>query len=137
MSLLDIAEQALGGTNAQGGSTAAISAVMNLVNSYPGGVGGLVGAFEKNGLGGVASSWVGGGPNQPVSPQQVQNGLGNDAISNVAAKLGVSPAIASGLVAQLLPHVVDHMTPGGQVPPAGGGDMMAMGESILKGLLNR
>jgi len=137
MSLLDIAEQALGGANAQGGSTAAISEVMNLVNSYPGGVGGLVGAFEKNGLGGVASSWVGGGPNQAVTPQQVQTGLGTDAISSVAARLGVSPAVASGVVAQLLPHVVDHMTPGGQVPPAGGGDMVSMGESILKGLLNR
>jgi uncharacterized protein YidB (DUF937 family) len=136
MSLLDIAEQALGGSNSAGGSSAAISEVMNLVNSYPGGVGGLVSCFEKNGLGGVASSWVSPGANQPVTPQQVQSGLGNEAISNVAARLGVSPEVASGVVAQLLPHVVDHMTPGGQVP-AGGGDMMAMGESILKGLLNK
>src|ERR1700722_11570936 len=114
MSLLDIAEQALGGSNAPGGSTAAISEVMNLVNSYPGGVGGLVGAFEKNGLGGVANSWVSTGANQSVTPQQVQNGLGDQTISNVAAKLGVSPDVASCVVAQLLPHVVDHMTPGGQ-----------------------
>jgi uncharacterized protein YidB (DUF937 family) len=136
MSLLDIAEQALGGTNSAGGSTAAVSEVMNLVNSYPGGVGGLVSAFEKNGLGGVASSWVNTGANQPVTPQQVQGGLGNEAISNVAAKLGVSPEVASGVVAQLLPHVVDHMTPGGQVP-AGCGDMLAEGESLLKSLLNK
>jgi uncharacterized protein YidB (DUF937 family) len=136
MSLLDIAEQALGGANAPGGNTAAISAVMNMVNSYPGGIGGLVSCFEKNGLGGVASSWVGTGANQPVSAQQVQSGLGNQAISEVASKLGVSPDVASGVVAQLLPHVIDHMTPNGQVP-AGGGDMMSMGESILKGLLNR
>src|ERR1700722_724169 len=101
MSLLDIAEQALGGSNAPGGSTAAISEVMNLVNSYPGGVGGLVSAFEKNGLGGVASSWVGTGANQPVSAQQVQSGLGNEAISSIASKLGVSPDVASGVVAQL------------------------------------
>ncbi len=94
MSLLDIAAQALGGANAQGGSTAAISEVMNLVNCYPGGVGGLVSAFEKNGLGGVASSWVGTGPNQPITPAQVQSGLGNQAISGVAAKLGVSPDVA-------------------------------------------
>jgi uncharacterized protein YidB (DUF937 family) len=136
MSLLDIAEQALGGANSPCGSTAAITAVMNVVNSYPGGVGGLVGAFEKNGLGGVMSSWVGTGANQPVSPQQVQSGLGNQAIQDVAGKLGISPDVASGLVAQLLPHVVDHMTPGGQIP-AGGSNMMEMGESILKGLLNR
>ncbi len=137
MSLLDIAAQALGGANTPGASNAAISEVMNMVNGYPGGIGGLVGAFEKNGLGGVASSWVGTGANQAVTPQQVQTGLGSDAISSMAAKLGVSPAIASGVVAQLLPHVVDHMTPGGQVPPAGGTDMMSMGENILKGLLNR
>ncbi len=138
MSLLDIATQALGGANTPGGSTAAISEVMNLVNSYPGGVGGLVGAFEKNGLGGVASSWVGTGANQAITPQQVQAGVGNQAISNIASKLGVSPDVASGVVAQLLPHVVDHMTPGGQVPAAGGGgDMLSMGENLLKGLLNR
>ena len=136
MSLLDIAAQALGGANVAGGSSTAISEVMNLVNCYPGGIGGLVGAFEKNGLGGVASSWVGTGANQPVSSQQVQSGLGNEAISSIASKLGVSPDIASGVVAQLLPHVVDHMTPGGQIP-AGGGDMLSMGENILKGLLNR
>ena len=85
----------------------------------------------------MASSWVGTGANQQVTPQQVQTSLGSDAISSMAAKLGVSPAIASGVVAQLLPHVVDHMTPNGQVPPAGGTDMLSMGESILKGLLNR
>ena len=80
---------------------------------------------------------TGTGANQPVTPQQVQAGVGNQAISNIAAKLGVSPDVASGVVAQLLPHVVDHMTPGGQVPAAGGGDMLSMGESILKGLLNK
>ena len=92
-----------------------------MVNSYPGGIGGLVSAFEKSGLGGVASSWVGTGANQPVSPQQVQNGLGNQAIQDVAAKLGVSPDIASTVVSQLLPHVVDHLTPNGQIPSAGAG----------------
>jgi len=136
MSLLDLATQALGGSNPQGGNTAAISAVMNLVNSYPGGVGGLVSAFEKNGLGGVASSWVGQGANQPVTPQQVQSGLGNEALQDVASKLGVSPDVASGVVAQLLPHVVDHLTPNGQVP-AGNIDVVGMGESLLKSFLNR
>jgi uncharacterized protein YidB (DUF937 family) len=134
MSLLDLAEQALGGANAQGGSTAAISAVTNLVNCYPGGVGGLVSAFEKNGLGGVASSWVSTGPNQQVSPQQVQNGLGNQAVQDVAAKLGVSPEIASGVVAQLLPHVINHLTPDGQVPAANA-NILESCEGLLKGFL--
>jgi uncharacterized protein YidB (DUF937 family) len=134
MSLLDIAEQALGGATPQGGNSAAIGAVMNLVNSYPGGVGGLVSAFEKNGLGGVASSWVSTGPNQQVSPQQVQSGLGNQAVQDVAAKLGVSPEIASGVVAQLLPHVINHLTPDGQVPSANA-NILESCEGLLKGFL--
>jgi len=134
MSLLDLAAQALGGANSSGGNTAAIGAVMNLVNGFPGGVGGLIGAFEKSGLGGVASSWVGSGPNQPISPQQVQSGLGSQAVQDVATKLGVSPDVAGGIVAQLLPHVIDHLTPNGQVPAAGS-NILEMGESILKGLM--
>jgi uncharacterized protein YidB (DUF937 family) len=135
MSLLDLAAQALGGANSPGGNSAAISAVMNLVNSYPGGVGGLVGAFEKNGLGGVASSWVSTGPNQQVSPQQVQSGIGDQAVADVAAKLGVSPEIASGVVAQILPHVINHLTPDGQVPSANA-NILEMGEGILERFLN-
>jgi uncharacterized protein YidB (DUF937 family) len=136
MSILDIAEQALGGANSPGGNSAALSAVINLVNSYPGGVAGLVGAFEKNGLGGVASSWVSTGPNQQVSSQQVQSGLGNEAVEDVAAKLGVSPQVASGVVAQLLPHVINHLTPGGQLP-AGNVNILESCEGLLKGFLNK
>jgi uncharacterized protein YidB (DUF937 family) len=136
VSLLDLATQALGGASTPGGNSAAISAVVNLVNSYPGGIGGLASSFEKNGLGGVVSSWIGTGANQPISPQQVQSGVGNQAVQDVASKLGVSPDVASGVLAQLLPHVIDHLTPNGQVP-AGNTNMMEMGESLLKGLLSR
>jgi uncharacterized protein YidB (DUF937 family) len=134
MSLLDLAAQALGGANAPGGNSAAINAVLGLVNSYPGGLQGLVGAFEQNGLGGVASSWVSTGANQAVSPQQVQSGLGNQAIQDVASKLGVSPDVASGVVAQLLPHVVNHLTPDGQMP-APNANILEMGEGILKSFM--
>ena len=108
MSLLDIAAQALGGANTPGGSSAAIGAVMNMVNSYPGGIGGLVSCLEKNGLGGVASSWVGSGPNQPVSPQQVQSGLGNQAIQDRCFETGrIAGYCERRDFCKLLPHVVD------------------------------
>ena len=94
----------------------------------------MVGAFEKNGLGGVVSSWVGTGANQQISPQQAQSGLGNQAIQDVAAKLGVSPDLASGVVAQLLPHVIDHLTPNGQLPDSNS-NTLEMCESILKGFM--
>ena len=37
-----------------------------------GGLGGLLSSFEQAGLGHIAQSWIGNGPNQPVSPQQLQ-----------------------------------------------------------------
>jgi uncharacterized protein YidB (DUF937 family) len=134
MSLLDLAAQAMGGANSPGGNSAAINAVVNLVHNYPGGLGGMVSSFEQKGMGGVVGSWIGSGPNQQVSPQQIQNGLGTQAVQDVATKLGVSPDMASGVLAQLLPSVVDHLTPNGQVPAAGS-NILAMGESILKGLM--
>jgi len=50
-----------------------------------GGLGGLVSQFEQAGLGHVAQSWVGNGPNQPVSPQQLQSVFGNSQIQGMAS----------------------------------------------------
>jgi uncharacterized protein YidB (DUF937 family) len=64
----------------------------------------------------------------------VQNGLGNEAVQDVASKLGVSPEVASGVVAQLLPHVINHLTPDGQVPAANA-NILESCEGLLKGFL--
>jgi uncharacterized protein YidB (DUF937 family) len=85
-------------------------------------------------LGGVVQSWVGNGQNQPVSGEQVQNVLGNDKVQEVASKLGISASEASSAIAQVLPHVVDHLTPNGQVP-ASGSNLMEMGEGLLRSFL--
>src|ERR1700724_3778145 len=101
MGLFEMAEQALGG-GGQGGNAALVGAVLSAVSNHPGGLGGLLQSFEQQGLGGAVSSWVGSGPNQPVSGQQVQSVLGDDAIAAIAAKLGISPAIASTAVSAML-----------------------------------
>lgn len=132
MSLLDLAGQLLGGGQQSGGSQSLLNEVMSLVQNHPGGIGGLVSAFQQGGLGSIAQSWVGTGQNEPVSADQVQSVLGNDRISEMAAKLGISPADASSHLSQLLPGVIDHLTPGGQVPQAGG-SLLDMGASLVKG----
>jgi uncharacterized protein YidB (DUF937 family) len=77
MSLFDLAGELLGNTQT-GTSPNALSAVLSMVNSHPGGLPGLISAFEQGGLGGAVSSWVQPGtPNQPVSGDQVQNVLGS------------------------------------------------------------
>jgi uncharacterized protein YidB (DUF937 family) len=84
----------------------------------PGGLGSLIGAFEKGGLGNVVSSWVGGGPNLPVDPGQLASALGPDVLGQVAQHAGVSPTDAAGGLASILPELVNHLTPNGQVPAA-------------------
>lgn len=132
MGLLDMAGELLGG---QGGGTNqnALSAVLSMVNSHPGGLPGLISAFQQNGLGGAVNSWVSNGANQPVDGQQVQSALGSAQIQEVAAKLGVPPEMASGVVAQLLPGIIDHLTPNGQVPSSGS-NLMELGASLLRSI---
>jgi uncharacterized protein YidB (DUF937 family) len=130
MSLFDLAGELLG--NQGGTNQNALSAVLSMVNNHPGGLPGLVSAFEQGGLGGAVSSWVQPGmPNQPVSGDQVQNTLGSDQIQEVAAKLGLPPEAASAVIAQVLPGIIDHLTPGGQVP-SGESNLLMMGESLFK-----
>ncbi len=132
MGLSNLAGQLLGGQQ-PGCNPNVLSTLLNVVNSYPGGVSGVLEAFHKQGLGGVVSSWVSTGANQAVSPEQVQSALGNQQVQEVASKLGVSPQDASSHIAQWLPAVIDHLTPNGQVP-AGGSNLMEMGAGLIKAL---
>ena len=132
MGLSNLAGQLLGAQQ-PGCNPNVLSTLLNIVNSHPGGVSGLLEAFQKQGLGGVVSSWVGTGANQAVSPEQVQSALGNQQVQEVASKLGVSPQEASSHIAQWLPSVIDHLTPNGQVPAAGT-NLMEMGAGLIKAL---
>jgi uncharacterized protein YidB (DUF937 family) len=81
-----------------------------------GGISGILAAFEQAGLGHIAQSWVGNGPNKPVSPDQVQSALGQDQVQNMAAQAGMEPNDFLSQLAQHLPNAVHGMTPDGQVP---------------------
>jgi uncharacterized protein YidB (DUF937 family) len=133
MSLLDLAGQFLGGAQ-QGGNATLMSTVLQMVNNHPGGLPGLMSAFQQQGLGGVVNSWVGTGENEPVAPQQVQNVVGDSQIEDVAAKLGISKEDASAKIAQLLPGIIDHLTPNGQVPSSES-NLLEMGEGLLKNFM--
>jgi uncharacterized protein YidB (DUF937 family) len=129
MSLLDSLTGALGG---QGGAD--LSGLVQTIagQGAAGGVSGLVEAFEKGGLGAVAQSWVSSGANHPISAEQVQAVLGSGAIGQFAEKLGVDPQVGAAKLAELLPGLVDRLTPGGQLPTEGLGG--AVGD-LLGGFL--
>jgi uncharacterized protein YidB (DUF937 family) len=117
MGLLDSVLGAVSGkTGEAGGATALVGALSGLLEQS-GGLQGLANKFSQGGAGNVFSSWVGTGENQSISSAQIQQVLGSDQVRALAAKIGIDPNQASGLLAQYLPKVVDKLTPQGQIDP--------------------
>ncbi len=122
MGLMDQLGQAAGGMlGGQGGQNPLLQAVAGLLgkDSSIGGLGGLVQAFQKNGLGDIVNSWVSTGQNLPVTPSQIEQGLGNDLLSQLASKAGLPSGAASSQLAGLLPDLVDKLTPNGKIEAGG------------------
>ncbi len=92
-----------------------VSIVSDVLEKH-GGVQGVVSQFEKNGLGATVQSWVGTGPNQPVSPDDVQRVLGPDLLKQLSEKSGVSIQELTQQLAHVLPQAVDKLTPDGTIP---------------------
>jgi uncharacterized protein YidB (DUF937 family) len=88
---------------------------LQMLNDHPGGLQGLVDCFHQQGLGGVVSSWVGNGENQPITAEQITSVLGQERVAALASKIGMSPEDASAKLAEFLPGMIDKLTPNGQV----------------------
>jgi uncharacterized protein YidB (DUF937 family) len=102
-----------------GGGNEVVGALAPMVGTLlaGGGLQKVLAGFQANGFGSQADSWVGTGANEPVSGQQVRNVVGEDEIAQIAQKLGVSPDRAADALADVLPQVVDRVTPEGKLPP--------------------
>jgi uncharacterized protein YidB (DUF937 family) len=81
-----------------------------------GGLGGLFDKLPKGGLGNVVNSWVGSGQNQPMSHNQLGPALGPDIIKALAERSGLSEEELTKQLSQILPGVVDKLTPAGRLP---------------------
>ena len=135
---------ALAGMGGLGGILSMVASNPQLLNAVTGmlgndgaqgGLGGLVGKFQQAGLGDAMNSWIGSGQNHAVSGDQITSALGNDTVSDLASKLGVSHGDAAGQLAQILPGLINHMTPSGQAPSGGlgnSGDLMGMLQGMLQ-----
>ena len=130
MGLLDQVVGAMaGGESGEQGNL--LQTVMQLINNpQTGGLAGLVQTFQQGGLGDIVNSWVSSGHNLPISAEQIQAVLGGSSLQGLASQLGMSPEQASGSLSQLLPQLVDQMTPNGQLPE--GGDLLSQGLDLLK-----
>lgn len=135
MGLLDqLGQAAAGMVGGDDKQNPLMQAVISLLgqNSSVGGLGGLVHAFQKNGLGDIVNSWVGTGKNLPISAEQIQQGLGGDLLKQLAAQAGVSSEAAGGQLANLLPGLIDKLTPEGKLPDT---TLIEQGLNLLRGRL--
>src|SRR5258706_10178762 len=74
---------ASGGADQPGSHPLLHSIFAMINNSNTGGIQGLVNTFHDKGLGGVISSWVGTGSNQPINPDQITHALGADRLQQI------------------------------------------------------
>jgi uncharacterized protein YidB (DUF937 family) len=119
----------------QGGIANVLSGLL-ANNGEQGGLNGLVDKFNQAGLGDAVSSWIGRGENQAISGDQLSSALGSDFVTKAASQLGLDPSQLSGQLAQMLPGLIDKLTPNGAAPAGGlgnAGDLMGM----LGGLLGK
>lgn len=122
-------------TSALSGSASGVhSGLLGEVSSLIGANGGgglqsLLTQFQDKGLGDAVASWIGTGHNLPISAEQLHSVLGSDQVAAIAQRVGISPADASSALAKMLPEVVNHVTPSGQLPANG---MLEQGVSLLK-----
>ena len=107
----------------------ALGMLLEYINSpQVGGIGGLQQMFQQKGLGGVISSWIGTGQNLPISAEQLQSVLHSDALQSMIAKTGMDQGQVFSALSQVLPNVVDKLTPNGELPDPG------MLSQMMKGL---
>ena len=81
-----------------------------------GGLGGLLEKFQQSGHGDVAKSWVGSGQNQPIPPGSLGSALGPSIIKSLSEKTWLSEQKVTAQLSQLLPGLVDKLTPQGRLP---------------------
>jgi uncharacterized protein YidB (DUF937 family) len=86
--------------------------------SQAGGLKGLAGRFNTTGLAEVFNSWVSVGENGVIKPDQIEAVLGNQTVQQIAQKLGIDTDKVASTLSQLLPQVVDQLTPDGNLDEA-------------------
>ena len=130
MDILNTIQSALGGGDKKDDL---MSSIMQLLGGQ-GGLQNLISQFDAKELGDVIGSWVGTGQNKSISPEQLQNVFGADALGGIANKLGLNVNDLSAQLSNILPGVVDKLTPNGKIPE---GDILSQASDLLSSLLGK
>lgn len=83
---------------------------------------GLIERLRQGGLDREVQSWLGAGPNLPVSVEQLRAALGDEVIQQLVAATGVPAEKLVPMIASYMPQTIDAMSPNGALqtrsPPA-------------------
>jgi uncharacterized protein YidB (DUF937 family) len=104
-----------GGGQPQQGGGQLVQMVLQMLQQN-GGIEGLLARMQQAGYGQQAQSWIGTGQNAPISPDALAQIFGQGQLGQIAQQLGLPQQDAASGLAQMLPDVVDQMTPQGQIP---------------------
>lgn len=114
---------------------AMLRSVLGAVQHHEGGLPGMLEQLRAGGLGEAVSSWIGSGQNLPVSSEQISSILGSGQVAALAGKIGIAPETLNAHLSEILPQVVDRLTPNGQAG-AGSFDPAAIA-GALRGMLGK
>ena len=96
-----------------------------------GGLDALIRRFQEQGLGDVIASWISTGPNQPITPEQLERILDPEQFRELSRQAGVALSRVPEVLATLVPTLVDRLTPEGDVP--GPYQLIRMAVGLLRG----
>lgn len=126
----DLKKMVVGQEGETGGQSSMLDNLLEMLNDQKsGGITGLIQKFNEKGLGDHMSSWISTGENLPISADQIKDVLGSDKIKELASKLNLGEHDTSKSLADLLPQLIDRLTPDGSVPDP---DMLSQGIDMFK-----
>lgn len=138
MGLFDSVLGSLTGSNSAGQTSNAANPLLGIVvgmltHQSGGGLAGVVQQFVAKGLGQQANSWVGNGPNEPITADHIHQVFGTDQVQQMAQQTGLPPQHVAAGLAQLLPQIINQLTPNGSM--VHGDELKNNIAGLLKGLL--
>lgn len=112
---------------------ALVSAILTLMtDSAGGGFAGFINRFRTNGLGELANSWISSDANTQISNEQLESALGEDTLRGISDKIRADYEATIGASSLAIPHLVDELTPNGEIPNEG--DLLSKVGTYLSGV---
>ena len=120
------------GTTSSGGGSGLLLQLALAMLQQNGGLDGVLGKFRQAGMGAQADSWVSSGQNMNISPDQLQQVFGSGSLNDIASQLGMSQNQAGSTMSQMLPELINQLTPQGQVTHESDDSIAAALESLSR-----